>query len=423
MTTVFWRTMPVHVRIWNLVVLPLVWAVASPCAAFQTGPRTLENLLQPSAEERQSHEPGPLDRLATQQPDGPRAAGQPAAAAKRLAVPEQAAVDEAMELIHQAFEETIQSAATNLDAAIRTFLETADKTADPARKFALLLLAERLALEARATSTAVDVLARRAALFEIDALAARLALLARVARADDARPEPPLFEHVAETARLACTAERFDLADAAVDLAETIARAIEKDEKIRLAESRRKREPPPATVAPRLLAEATSLRKAARDRRRQAFEYATARDTLAAYPNDAEAAETVGRYLCFVKRDWPAGLAALARGRDPGLRDTAARELALAKDPRVAATVRLGLANDWWRLAEADESLPADQVAALKAHASGIYRDIAGRLTDPIDAALARKRAGGAEPAAAERRPAQKPGLPTLDSKLLEDRR
>lgn len=415
--------MPVQGRIWNLVVLPAVWAVASPCAAFQTGPRTLENLLQPSAEERQSREPGPLDRLATEQPDGPRAAGQPAAAAKRLAVPEQAAVDEAMELIHQAFEETIQSAATNLDAAIRTFRDTADKTADPARKFALLLLAERLALEARATSTAVDVLARRAALFEIDALAVRLALLARVARAEDARPEPPLFEHVAETARRACTAERFDLADAAVDLAETIARAIEKDEKIRLAESRRKREPPPATLAPRLLAEATTLRKAARDRRRQAFDYATARDTLAAYPNDAEAAETVGRYLCFVKRDWPEGLAALARGRDPGLRDTAAREIALAKDPRVAATVRLRLANDWWRLAEADESLPADHVAALKSHAAGIYRDIADRLTDPIDAALARKRAGNAEPGPAERRPAQKPGLPTLDSRLQEDRR
>ena len=85
-------------------------------------------------------------------------------------------------------------------------------------------------------------------------------------------------------------ADRFDLADAAADLAEATAKAIDKDEKIRAAESRRKREQPPASVAAKLLSEATSLQKKVRERRRQAFEYAAARDTLTAAPDDAQAA-------------------------------------------------------------------------------------------------------------------------------------
>jgi hypothetical protein len=241
-----------------------------------------------------------------------------------------------------------------------------------------------------------------------------------VARADDIRPDALLFEHVIETAHRAVAADRFDLADAAADLSESLAKAIEKDEKIRAAESRRKREPPPTLVAAKLQAEATDLQKAVRERRRQAFEYTTAREKLVAFPDDAEAAEIVGRYLCFVKRDWPAGLAMLARGRDEGLRNIATREVALSKEPQVAATDRLKLANEWWKLSEAADGFPAEQAEALKTHASGIYRDIAGKLTDPIDAALARKRsktAADASPPNVDAEPVrEKPALPTLDS-------
>jgi hypothetical protein len=423
--------MAVHKLAAGVVFCLLAGGVVSPSMALQTGPPTLENLLNPTAEDLDTGEPTPFDKPRVRpetKPEDERPATIPAAPpAKRLAVPEQSAVDEALELIDQAYEETIKSAAGSPDSAIRTFRDTADKTTDPARKFALLVLAERLALEARATSAALDVLARRAALFDIDALAARHALLARVARADDVRPDPLLFEHVVETARRAVAADRYDLADAAADLSESLAKAIEKDEKVRTAESRRKREQPPTPVAAKLLVEATSLRKDVRERRRQAFEYTTARDKLAAFPDDAEAAETVGRYLCFVKHDWPGGLAVLSRGRDEGLRNLATREISLAKEPQVAATSRLKLANEWWKLGEAGDSLPPEQAEAVKAHAAGIYRDIADKLTDPIDAALARKRAkiGDAEgPPAGETKPrADMPALPTLDSVFRDDRR
>lgn len=414
--------LPAGVALWLLAA-----GCVTPCVALQTGPPTLENLLNPTAADLDTAEPNPFDKPpkkpATKPEDQQQAAAPDARPAKRLAVPEQSAVDEALELINQAYEETIKSAAGNPDAAIRTFRDTADKTTDPARKFALLVLAERLALEARVTSAALDVLNRRAALFDIDALAARHALLARVARADDSRPDPLLFEHVVETAERAVSADRFDLADAAADLAETIAKAIEKEEKIRTAESRRKREPPPTPVATKLQADAASLRKEVRERRRQAFEYTTARDTLAAFPNDAEAAEIVGRYLCFVKHDWPGGLAALARGRDEGLRNLAAREIALSKEPQAAPTSHLKLANEWWKLAESAQTLPTEHVAALKDHASVIYRSIKDKLTDPIDTALARKRAktgGATEPPPAAAAPVR-PAMPTLDSVIKDD--
>jgi hypothetical protein len=403
----------------------------APCLALQSGPPTLENLLNPTAGDLDRAAPSPFDepqrRPATTAPQAQPGVAPLAPPAKRLAVPERSAVDEALELIHQAYEETIKAAAANPDSTVRSFRDTADKTADPARKFALLVLAEQLALEARATSAALDVLARRAALFDIDALASRHALLAKVARADDVRPDALLFEHVVETARQAVVADRYDLADAAVDLAETIAKAIEKDEKLRTAESRRKREPPPKPVAANLLADATNLRKDVRERRRQAFAYTTARDKLAAFPDDAEAAETVGCYLCFVKRDWPGGLPVLARSRSEGLRNLATREIALSKEPKVEATSRLKLANEWWKLAEAGDGLAPEHAEAIKAHAAGIYRDIAGLLTDPIDAALARKRAkvGGTErpPAAEATAVPEKPARPTLDSLLQGDGR
>lgn len=406
--------------------LLLAALLVSPCLTLQAGPPTLENLLNPTANDLDGGGTTPFDepqrKPGTTSPRVPPGVTPFAPPAKRLAVPDPSAVDEALELIHQAYEETIKAAAANPEATVRSFRETSDKTTDPARKYALLSLAERLALEARATSVALDALARRAALFDIDALAARHALLAKLARADDSRPDALLFEHVVETARLAMAADRYDLADAAADLAETIAKAIEKEEKLRTAESRRKREPLPKPVAAKLVADATNLRREVRERRRQAFDYTAAREKLAAFPDDADAAETVGRYLCFVKHDWPAGLPLLTRGRNEGLRNLAAREIALSKEPKGAVTSRFKLANEWWKLAEAGESLAPEQAQALKAHASAIYREIAGLLNDPIDAALARKRAkGGATeppPAANGTADPEKPALPTLDSLL-----
>jgi hypothetical protein len=71
------------------------------------------------------------------------------------------------------------------------------------------------------------------------------------------------------------------------------------------------------------------------------------RDALAANPDDAEAALAVGRYQCFVKGDWAAGLPLLAKGSDAALKDLAAKDVAAPTDP--AAMIEV--ADGWWTYA------------------------------------------------------------------------
>ena len=397
--------MIVH-RVRHLVLLSAIAAAAAPAGARQTGPRTLENLLVPPANGGRDEQRTPFD----DPPPGaakPTAAAEPPKPVKRLPVPEQAAVNEAIELINQAYDEQIKAAASDAETAIRTFRDTADKTTDPARKFALLLLAERLALDAKAMAAALDVVARRAAIFGVDPLAARHALLMKIARDDDFRPDAALFEAIITTANRAVAADQFDLADAAADLAHGTAKAMEKDEKARAVESRRKKEPPPKPVAGGLIAEANLLQKMVRERRRLAFDYTAARDTLKDAPDDDAAAEVVGRYLCCVKGDWKSGLVALAKGGHEGLRGLAGRELALAKEPDAKPVDRLKLANDWWKLSEDGDGLLPAETEAVRLHAGVMYGAMAAKLTDPVYAALARKRAK--EMGVAERAPEEGP--------------
>jgi hypothetical protein len=393
---------------------------ASSAFAVQSGPLTLETLLNPTqdpavfsgtapppAGPAPSEAAGSGDRDSKGAEDSKVASAKPAVApapkpVKRLPVPAPSAVDEATQLIEQVYEEQIKAAATSPAATIRMFCETADKTTDPSRTYALLMLAERLSVESGDVNQALQVIGIRATRFDVDALTARHSLLATVVRSDDIPADETLFEQIVATANQAVGKDQFDLADSAVDLAMATAKRIEKEEKVRIIESRRKRESPPDRIASRLLADASQLQKAVRDRRRQAFEFATARDAWAKSPEDASSAEIVGRYLCFVRNDWKAGLAALASGQHDGFRTLASREVALAKDPAADATARLRLANEWWKLAESDSSLTEAQVLGLKAHASRIYGDIEAKLTDPIDVALARKRASQPPPPAAE---------------------
>ena len=57
-----------------------------------------------------------------------------------------------------------------------------------------------------------------------------------------------------------------------------------------------------------------------------------ARATLASMPNDPEANLVLGRYLCFTKADWSAGLAKLALGSDSVLKELATRSLTDPQD-------------------------------------------------------------------------------------------
>jgi hypothetical protein len=79
-----------------------------------------------------------------------------------------------------------------------------------------------------------------------------------------------------------------------------------------------------------------------------AQEYKAAKEKLAAHPDDAEANLAVGRFLCFQKDDWKAGVAYLARGNDESLKALARLESAAPTTPPDQAK----LADAWWAAAE-----------------------------------------------------------------------
>jgi len=63
-------------------------------------------------------------------------------------------------------------------------------------------------------------------------------------------------------------------------------------------------------------------------------------------------AEAAGRFLCFVRGDWDAGLTALAGGGKPPLKGLAERDLAKPTEPDKRADV----ADGWWELAQKEKS-------------------------------------------------------------------
>ena len=70
-------------------------------------------------------------------------------------------------------------------------------------------------------------------------------------------------------------------------------------------------------------------------------------------PDDTEARDVYGKWLCLEKGDWPDGLEQLSKGGDENLRNAATQDLAGAVD----ASQRLGLGDTWHRLAASDKRL------------------------------------------------------------------
>ncbi len=90
-------------------------------------------------------------------------------------------------------------------------------------------------------------------------------------------------------------------------------------------------------------AESPNLDGGARER-----EVIAAQGKLKKNPNDASAAGVLGRYYCFVKRDWEAGLPLLARSDDLVLKGPAQSDLNNPREP----DRQLALADQWWDLAQ-----------------------------------------------------------------------
>jgi len=310
-------------------------------------------------------------------------------------VPDESQVAELLPIIREAYHDGGGEGAGAAEDLINTMLAAAEHTADPVKKYALLVSAEGVAFKQAAYDRAFQVLDERAAQFAIDLLAERLGLLRRIAKSHSA-PDPEYFRITMATARMALDAEDFEDADDAVYLADHAAKAMLR-EKRQAGLQAGDQSIDEKTTSP--AAEVIRLRKDIKSERRLAAAYLKAKAHLREDPDDAKAAITIGRHLCFFKGRWSDGLSFLSKDDTPA-GDIARAELSLLQARELDPQAALALAGKWWEFPTEEygaSELHADQA---RIHAAWIYTKIAGALPDPLDAALAKKRSAqtGQEP-------------------------
>jgi hypothetical protein len=114
-----------------------------------------------------------------------------------------------------------------------------------------------------------------------------------------------------------------------------------------------------------LLTRAQGKVKEARELAMEFQKVQAAQERLKTAPDDAEANLAIGRFLCFVKSDWPTGLLPLSKGSDTILKGLAEKELAGVD------TLHVEIADGWWTVAEKSSGRSR---AALQQRAAQHYR-------------------------------------------------
>lgn len=204
-------------------------------------------------------------------------------------------------------------------------LETKD---DPTARYVLLREAARLAglaCDFQEAFRAVDALKRD---YAVDAVALKMeALQSGSQTANVAGMHRALVEAARSVGDDAIVADQFERARAALELAD---KSAKKGENPNL----------PSLIA----ADLNELKEIEPQYRSSR----SAVETLQANPGDAAANLALGRFLCFFKDQWVAGLPHLAKGSDGALAEAAKADLANPSD--IAAYVKIG--DTWWDLAE-----------------------------------------------------------------------
>jgi serine/threonine protein kinase len=356
--------------------------------------------------------PSPVEDAGSIVADPPERAAKPLAptpSPERLSVPAADGIAAATELIKQAFADTYEAVdrAGNMPALVGRLEAAESDTSDPVRRYALLLEAERLATEAADLPQALALVSKRCQLFVVDCVAEKLRVIGQVAKVAPAA-SAPLCDDFMDAAYDHLTRDEYAVAEQLADNALRLAKVVNRGQKQAAAQAKKKtagrsmmKRPstsnalPPADVDGASLieqAEALSLRV---DEQREKYEaFAAATMTLQDRPDDSAAHEAVGRFLCFMKAEWQDGLPHLAQGVDASLVNLAHRHDALM-DASPSDLFRI--AGEWWDAGDWDTLSELERTAARE-FAAMLYRDILPGLDDPVDVALAKKRAADETP-------------------------
>jgi len=243
-------------------------------------------------------------------------------------------------------------------------------------QYAALKVARDIAASAGDVATALAAVDALAAEFEIDALGMKKDLSERaLAAAQSAAEKKAAAVLAVAIAEDAVAAEKFDVARSLLEKALAVA---QEQRDVRLTQQ-------------------LSLRRDEIDEVvRAAGLVAPARRVLADKPDDPAANLAVGRFLCFWKGDWAAGLPKLAVGSSASLKALAAREL--AANP--TADVMAELADRWWTLAQENDGVSRKE---LQLHARGWYAKAAESALDGSQKARLQRRLSETDAIAATR--------------------
>ncbi len=206
-------------------------------------------------------------------------------------------------------------------------LKRSETTEDPAVELASLRVAGALAAVADDVSLVTSICDRIDQRFEMNVLPFKTELLAQAgshARAPQNRRD--LADSCLVAGFQAIAADDYDSAPRLAGLARNFAQGAN---------------------APKLVQEADFLGEESA-RCGLAYKDASAyMKTLQSRPDDPEASLVVGKFLCFTKNNWAAGLLLLARGNDQELRSVAKTEIG---ENLNTTQEQAALGNSWWEL-------------------------------------------------------------------------
>jgi hypothetical protein len=267
--------------------------------------------------------------------------------AAKLTLPDATARDEARKLIADVYKADYDKAKTSEQrkALAKKLLKDGIETANDATgRFVLLQIAMDIAAQEGDAETALRVVDEIDRHYRIDSLAIKATIIPKIVAALRLSKEhQELAPHIKRLIDAAVDADRYDFAKQLAELALTSATD----------------------------ARDGALRTGAADRIKQIGnierEYASVRAalvTLDSKPTDPDANLVVGKFCCFIKREWDKGLSMLALGSDAALEELAVQELAGV----VGAEEQVALADGWWAVSEKYEDIAKTQIQLRAAY-------------------------------------------------------
>jgi hypothetical protein len=285
----------------------------------------------------------------------------------KLPVPDAKAHAAAVKLVQDIYQEELANARSTeqkLALAVMLLADGLNTKDDATGRYVLLEMARDIAAANGDIETTLRAIDQSAITYNIDSLAVKAEALDALSRTVRSREQHTgLVSTISELVAEAIAADRYDLAKKLSALA--------------LVSARKARDIPVIRQAASQVTDVEALEK-------EHAAVAAAKEKLENSPADPDTNLAVGRFLCFVKGDWEAGIPMLVLGNDQALKGLAERELA---DPTTPEE-QVSLGDEWWTIAQTQEGRIKSN---LLTHAQTWYEEALPKLSG-LTAARVRRR-------------------------------